>query len=200
MNHQTFKPNISTKLSIVCRFEYESNHYDLSRLYAKKCIKEAHQLDNQKWVFNSAMMLLKNNMAEHNKSDAKNDLAMAMNCVEKLQDADKIDLIEKCQDVVEHVEFEDMLGTKQLEKRETRIIQMMASSKMKDEVAHLFRQMAAMPSSRRMTVMPGVRVESKGEKVSAKGRTMSIMPASRENEMAPTKVKSGLKEMFDLHV
>ncbi|ENN80353.1 hypothetical protein D910_10757 [Dendroctonus ponderosae] len=183
------------------RFEYESSHYDLSRLYAKKCIKEAHQLGNEKWVFNSTMMMLKNNLAEHNKNDAKNDLVVAMNCVQKLQDPDKIDFIEKCLDVVEHVEFEDLFGSKQLEKRENRIIQMMTSSKMKDEVAHLFRQMAAMPASRRMTVMPGVRVENKGtQRVSAKARTMSIMPASRENEMPPTKAKSGLKEIFDLHV
>lgn len=61
-------------------------------------------------------------------------------------------------DVVEKVEFEDELGLKVLEKREKQIIDMMAGSQMKDEAAYLFMKMSAMPAARRMSVMPGVKL------------------------------------------
>lgn len=35
---------------------------------------------------------------------------------------------------------------------------MMAGSNMKDEAAYLFRKMSAMPAARRMSVMPGVKL------------------------------------------
>lgn len=69
--------------------------------------------------------------------------------------------------VVEVADFDDLLGTKVVEKREKQIVRMMAECGMKEEVAHLFRKMAVMPSSRRMSVMPGVRFtdDSKTRKV-----------------------------------
>lgn len=59
--------------------------------------------------------------------------------------------------MVEVADFDDLLGTKVVEKREKQIIRMMKECGMKEEVAHLFRKMSVMPSSRRMSVMPGVR-------------------------------------------
>ncbi|CAH1133857.1 unnamed protein product [Ceutorhynchus assimilis] len=179
------------------RYEYERGRYDLSRLYSKKCIKEAKLILNTTWIFNSAMLMLKNNLADHNKNDARNDLALAVSCAEELGDEEKSDYLTKCQEVVETVEFEDMFGAKQLEKRENKIVQMMTDSKMKDEVAHLFRQMAAMPASRRMTVMPGVRASEKGNKKSLKSRTMSIMPGAKESSDVTRSASGGLKDLLD---
>lgn len=59
--------------------------------------------------------------------------------------------------MVEKIEF-DELGVKILEKREQQIIQMMSGSEMKDEVTYLFAKMSAMPAARRMSVMPGVKL------------------------------------------
>lgn len=64
--------------------------------------------------------------------------------------------------VVEKADFEDMRGPKVLEKREKQIIDMMAGTAMKDEAAFLFKQMSAMPAARRMSVMPGVRLDDSG--------------------------------------
>lgn len=62
------------------------------------------------------------------------------------------------------MEFDETQAMKVLERREKNIVSMMASAKMKDEVSHLFRMMAVMPSSRRMLVMPGVRIEDMEKK------------------------------------
>ncbi|KAL1490372.1 hypothetical protein ABEB36_013081 [Hypothenemus hampei] len=180
------------------RLEYDTKHFDLCQLYANKCKKEAQNLGNLKWVFNSIMLSVKSNLAEHNKNDAKNDLAMALACAQKLNDPDKMVYVEKCQEVVENIAFENVFGTKQLEKRKTKIIQMMGGSNMKEDAAHLFRQMEAMPASRRMTMIPGVREEdSKDQRTSIKKRNMSIMPSSKEMELSH-QLPTGIKD-FIMH-
>lgn len=63
--------------------------------------------------------------------------------------------------MIEKVDFDDVGGLKIVEKREQQIIQMMAESGMKEEVAHLFRKMSVMPAARRMSVMPGVKFDEK---------------------------------------
>lgn len=64
---------------------------------------------------------------------------------------------------------------------------------MKEEAAFLFRQMSAMPAARRLSVMPGVRLEDTGE--AEKGtRKKSIMPASKEDEEEKKVSKKSSKE------
>lgn len=58
---------------------------------------------------------------------------------------------------------------------------MMEGGAMKEEAAFLFRQMSAMPAARRLSVMPGVRLEDGGE--ADKGtRKKSIMPINKDDE------------------
>lgn len=67
---------------------------------------------------------------------------------------------------------------------------MMEESTMKEEAAYLFRQMATMPAARRLSVMPGVRLEDTGE--AEKGtRKKSIMPVSKEDDEERTAPKKG---------
>ncbi|XP_076270398.1 outer dynein arm-docking complex subunit 4-like [Rhynchophorus ferrugineus] len=172
----------------VCWFYHELSRYhlevkklDLARVYARKCIQEGRAYKNLQWVLNGTMLLAKCNLQQHNKNDAKNDLLSAIKCAETLKDDDKVNFLKQCLDVVEYVEFDDIFGAKELEKREQRIIQMMASTKMKDEVAHLFRKMSAMPSTRRMTVIPGIMVSKSKMDKSPRSKKMSILPTRRDS-------------------
>ncbi|XP_030757499.1 uncharacterized protein LOC115883299 isoform X2 [Sitophilus oryzae] len=173
----------------ICWFYHELSRYhievkklDLARVYARKCIQQAKINKIIYWIFNGTMLLAKCNLQQHNKNDAKNDLLSAIKCSETLKDSTKVDFINKCLEVVENVEFDDIFGTKELEKRENRIIQMMSSTKMKDEVAHLFHQMSAMPPSRRMTVIPGINIPKQGRRSKgSKVKKMSILPTRRES-------------------
>lgn len=65
----------------------------------------------------------------------------------------------QCLDVIERIDFEDVRGPKVLEKREKQIVGMLGESTTKEEAAFLFKQMSAMPAARRLSVMPGVRLE-----------------------------------------
>lgn len=80
---------------------------------------------------------------------------------------------------------------------------------MKEEAAYLFRQMATMPAARRLSVMPGVRLEDSGE--GDKGmRKKSIMPVSKEDEEDKTTARKrsqakeakgvGFMELIQYHV
>lgn len=55
--------------------------------------------------------------------------------------------------------FEEVQATKELEKREKKIVGLMPDSAMQSEAAHLFRMLATMPANRRMSVMPGIKIE-----------------------------------------
>lgn len=110
-------------------------------------------------------------------------------------------------EVIERIDFDDIRGPKVLEKREKQIIGMMEQSTMKEEAAFLFRQMATMPAARRLSVMPGVRLEDTGE--GDKGlRKKSIMPVSKDDdEEKLTRRKSskgakgvGFMELIQYHV
>lgn len=65
--------------------------------------------------------------------------------------------------MIEKVDFDDQLGPKVLHAREQKIVEMMSGDKMKDEAAYLFRMMSAMPAARRMSVMPGIKLQDDEE-------------------------------------
>lgn len=70
--------------------------------------------------------------------------------------------------IVEKCDFDEPFGYKIVEKREKQIIDMIPDDKMKQEIAYLFRKMAALPASRRMSIMPGIRFrDDPSEKVSS---------------------------------
>ncbi|KAJ8922716.1 hypothetical protein NQ315_007751 [Exocentrus adspersus] len=165
------------------RFHIELKRFDLATAYSRKCIQEGHKCGKLQWVINGTMLLVKVHISQHNKNDAKNDVLSALDVAERLGDMNLREYLNRCLEVIERIEFDETQAMKVLEKREKNIVAMMTSAKMKDEVSHLFRMMAVMPSSRRMLVMPGVRIEDM-EKKSKIYRKQSIMPtSSRETKM-----------------
>lgn len=96
--------------------------------------------------------------------------------------------------MIDKVAFDEKLGPKVLMQREQKIVEMMAGDKMKDEAAHLFRMMSAMPAARRMSVMPGIRItddDEGGDKKAMAARKQSIMPGVQKPAefQMPTAVK-----------
>uniref|UniRef100_A0AAR5Q779 Tetratricopeptide repeat protein 25 n=3 Tax=Dendroctonus ponderosae TaxID=77166 RepID=A0AAR5Q779_DENPD len=163
------------------RYHLEQKKYDISRLYARQCILEANNLKNEMWVFNSAMLLCKGDLQQHNKNDAKVDLQLALKSAAKLSDHEKVAFIRQCLDVIENVHFDDRFALKELMDRERKIIEMLSGTNMKEEAANLFSKMAALPPSRRMTVLPGVQLPPQRQP-SKSNRARSILPTSSHGE------------------
>lgn len=140
------------------RFHIELKQYELGRVYARKCINESKRIGNNKWVINALMLVMRINIAQQSKNDAKADAQEALDLARTMNDDTLVQFMEKCKTVIGKITFDEKLGPKVLQQREKKIVQMMAGDKMKDEAAHLFRMMSAMPAARRMSVMPGIRI------------------------------------------
>ncbi|XP_008192872.3 outer dynein arm-docking complex subunit 4 [Tribolium castaneum] len=159
------------------RFHTELKQYELARVYARKCMNEGKRTENNKWVINALLLIMRINIAQHSKNDAKSDAQAAIELATQMGDKNLIAFLNKCKQVIEKVAFDEKLGPKVLMQREQKIVEMMAGDKMKDEAAHLFRMMSAMPAARRMSVMPGIRItDDDDDKKAMASRKQSIMP------------------------
>lgn len=67
------------------RYHLELKQFELSRVYARKCITEGRRCNNLRWVINAMMLITKVNMVQHNKNDAKTEISEAIE-VAKLMD------------------------------------------------------------------------------------------------------------------
>lgn len=90
--------------------------------------------------------------------------------------------------MIDKVAFDEKLGPKVLMQREQKIVEMMAGDKMKDEAAHLFRMMSAMPAARRMSVMPGIRITDDDD-----GEKKAMVSEDLGGEVVPIVVSGGKK-------
>ncbi|CAH1155097.1 unnamed protein product [Phaedon cochleariae] len=181
----------------LARYHSEMKKWELARVYSRKCIQEGSHKDNWEWVVNATMLLVKIDIQQHNKNDAKNEINCALDVAAQLNDRILKEYLEKCLTVIDKIEFDDIYGPKVLEQREKRILAMMSNGKMKDEFAHLFRMMAAMPASRRMSVMPGIRVQEMGPSSNRKqsSRKQSILPADHSSrDSTPALPKKSMKD------
>nr|CAH7765133.1 unnamed protein product [Callosobruchus chinensis] len=187
------------------RYHLETKKWELARVYSRKCIQESTKEEGHpEWHLNALMLLVRINIQQHNKNDARTDLQEASMIADQLQDKNLKEYLEKCLEVVETIEFDDLFGPKMLEKREQKMLSMMSTPKMKDEFAHLFRMMSAMPASRRLTVMPGVRMDDSTDR--KKSRAMSIIPGNEREDQSAVKQRIrmskgvGFMELVQYHV
>ncbi|CAH1980940.1 unnamed protein product [Acanthoscelides obtectus] len=187
------------------RYHLEMKKYELAGVYSRKCIQESTKDEGHpEWHINALMLLVRINIQQHNKNDARSELMEACGIANLLQDTNLKEYLEKCLEVVETIEFDDLFGPKMLEKREQKMLSMMSTAKMKDEFAHLLRMMAAMPASRRLTVMPGVRMEDDEKR--RKSRMQSIIPGNEREDQSAVKKKIsnskgvGFMELVQYHV
>ncbi|XP_074026093.1 outer dynein arm-docking complex subunit 4 [Leptinotarsa decemlineata] len=177
----------------LARSQIEQKRWELARVYSRKCVQEANIACDWEWAINGNMLLAKINIQQHNRNDARAEIVTALRTAKMMKNDNLREYLEKCLAVVDKIEFDDVFGPQVLEKREKRILQMMGNEKMRNEFAHLFRMMAAMPASRRMTVIPGIRVETAKKHNTTR---MSIMGSGvgRKGSSVGHSMKASLKK------
>ncbi|KAG5878719.1 hypothetical protein JTB14_032832 [Gonioctena quinquepunctata] len=166
----------------LARFNIEIKKWELARVYSRKCVQDATAISDWEWAVNATMLLAKIYIQQHNRNDARSEIISALGMADQLKDENLKLYLERVLGVIEKVEFDDIYGPQVLEKREKKILSMINNDKMKNEFAYLFRMMAAMPASRRMTVMPGIRVDKLAGKKASINKRMSIMPTAEMRE------------------
>nr|XP_023018092.1 tetratricopeptide repeat protein 25-like [Leptinotarsa decemlineata] len=161
----------------LARFHMELKLFEQARANARKCINTGKDRGNLEWEVNGLMLLSRIHMREQNRNDAIADVKEALGIAENLMDQQLIHYLERCLEVIEDSEFHEMSLEKEIEKREKRIIELIANQKLREEFIHLFGLMSSMPQNRRMSVMPGVRFNIEEGK-SGKGKAQSILKSS----------------------
>jgi hypothetical protein len=64
-------------------------------VYARKCINEAKRIENNQWVINSLLLVMRINIAQHSKNDAKSDALEALELATTMGDSDLIAFLTK---------------------------------------------------------------------------------------------------------
>lgn len=77
------------------RTHTETKEYGLAKAYARKCMVEARTCDNAQWVVSSMMQLVRLNILQHNKNEAKNQLKEVMDVARKIKDDELTDYCDK---------------------------------------------------------------------------------------------------------
>lgn len=77
------------------RFHCELKQFELSRVYARKCIQMAERNNNLKWIFNALMLIARVDMLQHNKNDTRTELNDAMAVAKLMDDDDLMEYMKK---------------------------------------------------------------------------------------------------------
>lgn len=138
----------------LCKNHTELKEWEVAGIYGKKCIQAASE--SPEWVVIANMLLARISVSERNKLDAKNIILLNKLMAKELEDATLNEFLDKCLEVVEEIEFDDLFGPKSIATRERNIVALLENPLLKNEFTMLFSQMAAQPSSRRMNIVPGI--------------------------------------------
>lgn len=120
---------------------------------------------------------------QKNKFDAKNHIKIAQEVAEELNDKTLIQYLGRCQEVLDHLEFDEPSGQRILEKRQKNILEMLTCSRLKDEFSNLFRAMATLPTNRTMSIIPGIKTNETGDQ-KRKFTRFSIFPGNKKEASA----------------
>ncbi|KAI4462526.1 hypothetical protein MML48_4g00007280 [Holotrichia oblita] len=101
----------------LARYHSEIKQFELARVYARKCIVEAKECQDIAWIINAKMIITRINIQQHNRTDAKYEVNEAIELAKQLNDESLVQYLEKTLAVVEVADFDDLLGTKVVEKR-----------------------------------------------------------------------------------
>lgn len=155
----------------------------MARFFGNKCIVEGKATQNLQWVINVYVLLAKLCFMQKNKIDAKLQIKSAQDLAEEMKDKTLQLYLEKCQEVIDNIAFDEELGEKMLKKREKKIMEMMIDYHLKEEFDNLFRAMSSVPQRRRMSIMPGIRVnETEADK--RKFTRLSVFPGTKKHSRA----------------
>lgn len=78
----------------------------------------------------------------------------------------------QCLLVVEQIDIKETVGAKVIQVREKEIVDSIMQPSVKTEVSHLLAKMSAVPTKRRLSIMPGIRVEDDSTKLDIKVSVM----------------------------
>ncbi|XP_067205875.1 outer dynein arm-docking complex subunit 4 [Linepithema humile] len=161
-----------------CKFLHDIHRFDLARFYAKKGRDMAQEAKCNQWVLNIDHLILRIEIHQNNRNEARDAAISALACAKKLDIDCLIDFYERAVGIVDEMDgersgdhdFNGIIARQQL------ILELMPKE-MKKEVNLLWRRMDVVPAARRLSVMPGCKPIDRKFKMPSMRRTILPSPS-----------------------
>ncbi|XP_025263407.1 tetratricopeptide repeat protein 25-like [Camponotus floridanus] len=158
-----------------CKFLIDIHRFDLARFYAKKGRDIAQEMGCEEWVLNVNHLILRIEIRQNNRTEAKDAAVLALACTRKLGIDYLIDFYERAIKAVDELDMERIGDFDDVTARQQLILELMPKE-MKEEVDFLWRRMDVVPAKRRLSVMPGYKPIDRKFKMPSMRRTILPSP------------------------
>ncbi|KAL6263796.1 hypothetical protein P5V15_003879 [Pogonomyrmex californicus] len=158
-----------------CKFLIDIRRFDLARFYAKKGQDMAQEANCDQWVLNINHLMLRMEIYQNNRSEARDIANLALAHVRKLNIDYLIDFYQRALEVVDELDVERSGDIDDIAVRQQLILELMPKE-MKGEVDFLWRRMDVVPAERRLSVMPGCKPIDRKFKIPSARRTILPSP------------------------
>ncbi|XP_033216983.1 uncharacterized protein LOC117172842 [Belonocnema kinseyi] len=153
----------------------ETHQFEWARYYAKRAREKSTGTMNQAWLINANHILLRIELHQNNRNDAKEAALLALSGARKLKIDYLIDFYEGIVKILDEIDVEKMSIIDNISQRQQLIIDLMPME-LKAEMAYLFRSMDVVPAKRRLSVMPGCKPIDKKLEFTCKKNTILVSP------------------------
>ncbi|XP_072767550.1 outer dynein arm-docking complex subunit 4-like [Anoplolepis gracilipes] len=158
-----------------CKFLIDFHRFDLARFYAKKGRDIAQEADCEEWVLNIDHLILRIEIHQNNRNEARDAAVLALACARKLGIDCLIDFYERAIKIVDELDVERIGDLDDITAKQQLILELMPEE-MKGEVDFLWRRMNVVPVERRLSVMPGCKPIDRKFKMPSMRRTILPSP------------------------
>ncbi|XP_070149781.1 outer dynein arm-docking complex subunit 4 [Polyergus mexicanus] len=158
-----------------CKCLIDIHRFDLARFYAKKGRDIAQKADCEEWVLNIDHLILRIEIHQNNRNEARDAAVLALACAKKLGIDYLIDFYERAIKAVDELDVERIGDFDDVTARQQFILELMPKE-MKGEVDFLWRRMNVVPAERRLSVMPGCKPIDRKFKMPCMRRTILPSP------------------------
>lgn len=137
----------------VARLLATQKNYALAKYYAKRCQREAAEINNATWWLNGCFVLISGDMQQGNVNEVRNQVEEAYRWTNLIQSGERTQaFLQKCAAMAGEVIAID--ERKAIVQREKEIMRVLDDS-LKVETEVLFKRLTTVPVGRRFSVLPG---------------------------------------------
>ncbi|XP_029172700.1 uncharacterized protein LOC114941759, partial [Nylanderia fulva] len=158
-----------------CKFLIDIHRFDLARFYAKKGRDIAQEAACEQWVLNIDHLILRLEIHQNNRNEAREAAVLALACARKLGIDYLMDFYERAIKAVDELDVERIGDFDDVAARQQLILELMPKE-MKGEVDFLWRRMDVVPAERRLSIMPGCKPIDRKFKMPSVRRTILPSP------------------------
>ena len=158
-------------------FIYDSfvNIYPFCRFYAKKARDKSLETKNQAWFINANHILIRIEIHQHNRNDAKVAALLALTSASKQKIDYLVYFYKEIVKLLDEIDIDKITFIDNIAIRQQLIVDLMPME-LKAEMDYLLRSMDVVPAKRRLSVMPGCKPIDKKFAFTCKKNTILLSP------------------------